>query len=106
RVKTTSMAPQSKSQFLNEVYSHLKKRYKPKPDKGAGRLTVLEAVVYASCHEGTTREQANQALSRFKDGFFDWNEVRVSTIDEIQGVLAGLPDPEPRAQRIRRFLRQ
>src|SRR5262249_23721190 len=67
---------------------------------------VLEAVVYAVCHEGTTREQANQALSRFKDGFFDWNEVRVSTIEEIQGGLAGLPDPEPRAQRIRRFLRQ
>jgi endonuclease-3 len=100
------MAAQSKAQFLNDVYAHLKKRYKPKPDKAGARLPVLEAVVYAICHEGTTREQANQALSRFKDGFFDWNEVRVSTIDEIQGVLAGLPDPEPRAQKIRRFLRQ
>jgi endonuclease-3 len=100
------MAAQSKAQFLNDVHAHLRKRYKPKPDKAGARLSVLEAVVYAVCHEGTTREQANQALSRFKDGFFDWNEVRVSTIEEIQGVLAGLPDPEPRAQRIRRFLRQ
>jgi endonuclease-3 len=66
----------------------------------------LEADVYGICHEGTTREQANQALSRFKDEFFDWNEVRVSSLREIQGVLAGLPDTEDRARRIRRFLQQ
>jgi endonuclease-3 len=100
------MATPSKAQFLNEVHTLLKKRYKPKPDKDAGRLTVLEAVVYGICHQGSTREQANQALSRFKDDFFDWNEVRVSSLDEIQGTLAGLPDPEGRAMQIRRFLRQ
>jgi endonuclease-3 len=63
-------------------------------------------VVYGVCHEDTTREQANQALSRFKDQFFDWNEVRVSPIAEIQETLADIPDPQGRAQRIRRFLRQ
>jgi endonuclease III len=98
------MAQPSKAQFLNDVYTLLKKRYKLGPR--AERLSILEAVVYGICHEGTTREQANQALSRFKDGFFDWNEVRVSSLEEIQGVLAGLPDPEGRAFRIRRFLRQ
>jgi endonuclease-3 len=99
------MAAPSKAQFLNEIHTLLKKRYKPKPERNT-RLTVLEAVVYGVCHEGSTREQANQALSRFKDGFFDWNEVRVSTVEEVQGALAGLPDPEPRAQRVRKFLRQ
>jgi endonuclease III len=98
------MASTSKAQYLNEIHTLLKKRFKLEPR--TTRLTVLEAVVYGICHEGTTREQANQALSRFKDGFFDWNEVRVSSLVEIQGVLAGLPDPEERAQRIRRFLRQ
>ena len=100
------MATQSKSQLLNDVHTLLKRRYKPKPDRSAGRLSVLEAVVYGICHEDTTREQANQALSRFKDEFFDWNEVRVSPIAEIQETLADIPDPEGRAQRIRRFLRQ
>src|SRR5690606_29392947 len=33
-------------------------------------------------------------------------EVRVSSIREIQGVLAGVPDAEERAERIRKFLRQ
>src|SRR3954469_25986883 len=103
---TTLMATQSKAQLLNEVHTLLKKRYKPKADRAGSRFSVLEAVIYGLCHEGTTREQANQALSRFKDDFFDWNEVRVSTIEEIQGALAGLSDTEGRAQRIRRFLRQ
>jgi len=98
------MAAPSKAQLLTDVHTLLKRRYKlgPRP----ARMTVLEAVVYGICHEDTTREQANQALSRFKDEFFDWNEVRVSSVREIQGVLAGLPDAEERARRIRRFLRQ
>ena len=98
------MAASSKAQFLTEVQTLLKKRYKlePSPD----RLPILEAVIYGICHEGVTREQANQAISRFKDDFFDWNEVRVSSIEEIQGALAGLPDAESRAHRVRRFLRQ
>src|SRR4051795_10583551 len=100
------MATQSKTQLLTEVHTLLKKRYKPKSDRNNGRLSVLEAVVYGICHEDSTREQANQALSRFKDGFFDWNEVRVSSLEEIQGVLTGMPDVEGRAFRIRRFLRQ
>jgi endonuclease-3 len=103
---TKPMAMQSKARFLNDVHALLKKWYKPRAEGATTRLTVLEATVYAICHEGTTREQANQALSRFKDEFFDWNEVRVSSLDEIQGVLAGLSDAEGRAARIRRFLRQ
>ncbi|HWE35840.1 MAG TPA: endonuclease [Isosphaeraceae bacterium] len=98
------MAATSKTQLLNDVYTTLRKRYKPGP--APERLSVLEAVISGICHEGTTREQANQAISRFKDDFFDWNEVRVSSIEEIQAALAGVPDPEDRAHRLRRFLRQ
>ena len=102
----TTMATQSKTQFLTNIHTLLKRRYKPKADRNASRLSVLKAVVYGICHEDTTREQANQALSRFKDEFFDWNEIRVSSVEEIQETLAGIPEPETRAQRIRRFLRQ
>ena len=98
------MATTSKAQFLTEVHALLKKRYKVEPS--AEKLSILESVVYGICHEDSTREQANQALSRFKDDFFDWNEVRVSTLEEIEGVLAGMPEKDTRAFRIRRFLRQ
>jgi endonuclease-3 len=98
------MAAPSKTQLLADVQTLLRKRYEPGP--AADRMSVLEAVVFGICHDSITREQANQALSRFKDEFFDWNEVRVSSIREIQSTLAGQPDPGPRAQAIRRFLRQ
>jgi endonuclease III len=100
------MATQSKTQLLTNIHTLLKRRYKPKAEPNASRLSVLKAVVYGICHEDTTREQANQALSRFEDEFYDWNELRVSSVEEIQESLAGIPDPDGRAQRIRRFLRQ
>ena len=100
------MATQSKAQLLTDVHALLKKRYKHKPDPNPTRLSVLKAVIYGICHEDTTREQANQAISRFNDEFFDWNEIRVSSFEEIGETLAGIPETEPRAQKIRRFLRQ
>jgi endonuclease-3 len=98
------MATPSKTQFVTEVQALLKKRYKIGPS--LEKLTILEAVVYGIIHEDSTRGLANEALARFKDGFFDWNEVRVSSLEEIQGVLAGMSDVEGRAFRVRRFLRQ
>lgn len=98
------MAASSKAQFLTDIQNTLAKRYALGPR--TGRMSVLEAVIYGICHEGTTREQANQVMSRFKDQFFDWNEIRVSSVKEIQEALAGLPDPEGKAQKLRRFLRQ
>jgi endonuclease-3 len=100
------MATQSKTQLLTNVYTLLKRHYKPKADRNAPRLSVLRATVYGICHEDTTREHANQALSRFNDEFFDWNEIRVSSVEEIQENLAGIPEPEQKARTIRRFLRQ
>lgn len=98
------MAAPSKSQLLDKIQPLLAKRYKPGPREG--KMSVLEAVLFGICHEGTTREQANQAMDRFRSSFFDWNELRVSSVGEIQATLNGLPHPEQKAQRIRRFLRQ
>jgi len=100
------MATQSKTQYLADLQTYLKGRYKAKAEPPAGRLSVIEAVVFGICHEDATREQANQALSRFKDQFFNWNEVRVSPLVEIEETLAGIPDAAARAHRIRKFLRQ
>lgn len=98
------MAASSKAQLLNEIQTLLAKRYAL--ESRPGKLSVLEAIIYAICHEGATREQANQAMSRLADQFFDWNEIRVSGVQEIEDTLAGLPDPGSKAKRLRKFLRQ
>ncbi len=98
------MATTSKAQFLTEVQTLLKSRYKLEP--GPEKLSVLESVIYGICHEDATRALAIHALKQFKDGFFDWNEVRVSSLEEIQGVLKEFDQAEGKAFRVRRFLRQ
>ena len=57
------MATQSKAKFLTDVYTLLKRRYKPKPDRGGVRLSILKAVVYGICHEATSREQADALIA-------------------------------------------
>jgi endonuclease-3 len=86
------------------VQSALKKHYKTEPN--TTKLNVLEAVVRAICHENATMAQADQAFARFKSDFFDWNEVRVSSIEDLKAVFQGMSDDEGRAMRLRRFLRQ
>ena len=100
------MATTSKAQFLTEVQTLLKGQYHLEP--GPEKLSILEAVVYGICHENTTRALAASALAAFKANFFDWNEARVSSLEEIQGLLArlNLDHPEARAFQVRRFLRQ
>lgn len=67
---------------------------------------VLEQLLYAVCREGATRARADQAFAALHRAFFDWNEVRVSSVREVQEVLAGLPDPENRALRLLTLLQE
>ncbi len=98
------MAITSKTQLLTDIQTALKKHYNISPP--SEKLSVIEAVIYGICREGTTRHAAEKVISDFKSEFFDWNEVRVSTIEELQVVFKHFPDSEARANRLRRFLRQ
>ena len=67
---------------------------------------VLEQFLYGVCREGATREQADLAYRSLCEHFFDWNEVRVSSVREVEEALADLPAAEQRAERIISFLQQ
>ena len=69
-------------------------------------LPVLEQFIYGLCRENATREQADSAFENLKDRFFDWNEIRVSSNRELEEVMEGLSDTEPRAQRLISFLQE
>ena len=68
------------------------------------QLPVLETMIFATCLEDATFEAAQAAFDRLTGDFFDWNEVRVSTISELEPVFDGLPEPALRAHRIRGIL--
>ncbi|MFO0848938.1 MAG: hypothetical protein U0871_10360 [Gemmataceae bacterium] len=96
----------NKQQILNSAVGLLKKKFPtpPEPDK----RPVLEEVVYAICRDGVPTADADAAFARIKSDFFDWNEVRVSTVQEVADKLAdaGLPAAGDRAKRITDFLQE
>ncbi len=92
----------NKQRVLTHLFTALKKRA-PGP---AEERSVLEQLLYAVCRQGATREQADQAFRTLRERFFDWNEVRVSSVREIEEVFADMPDAEARAQRLISLLQE
>jgi endonuclease III len=84
------------------LYKSLKKHYKPIPEPG--ERTVLEHLVYACCLEDARYEQADEAFAKLQQAYFDWNEVRVTTVIELGEALGSLPNPTQAGHRIKRCL--
>lgn len=94
-------APSRTSQF-SKLHKVLKKHYKPvEPDP---ERPVLEHLLLACCLENAHHPAAEEALAALVHTFFDWNEIRVSTIRELAEVMAALPDPPAAASRVKRVL--
>src|SRR5262245_43138360 len=88
-----------KQEVCRKVTSMLKKAYAATPPKQD--LPVLETLLYAVCLENSAPDQAGVVYARLLNAFHDLNEVRVSSISELQPTFADLSDPEWRAARVK-----
>lgn len=88
--------------LLTKVHKVLKKHYKPVAPSADRPL--MEQLLFACCLENTHYERAEQAFAALSEAFFDWNEVRVSTVKELADALQLLPDPMTAAGNLRRLL--
>lgn len=95
------MATPNRMAILTKMHKVLKKHYKPAaiPDR-----PVLEHLLYACCLENAPYEAADKAFAAVSTGFFDWNEVRVSTVKELAEVMNMLPAPQEAAARLKKSL--
>ena len=66
--------------------------------------SVLEHMIYACCLEDAKYDDADEAFHRLQESFFDWNEIRVTTISELCESLQNLPDASVAAMRIKKNL--
>jgi endonuclease III len=96
------MSTANRATLFVKLHKVLKKHYKPVPIN-ADRL-VMEHLLFACCLEDARYEAAEEAFAALKHTFFDWNEVRVTSITELSEVMACLPDPRAAANRIKRVL--
>ena len=84
--------------LLKKLFPIIKKQYKLLIPKG--NKPVLETMLYAICLEDSTVEEADQSFKKLFEEFPDLNEVRVSTIGEIERAFLGQTSSEWRAFRV------
>ena len=85
--------------LIGKLQTALKKFYQPLPTQPTRPL--LEHVLYASLLEDAPADLADEGMAKCEQEFFDWNEVRVTTITELSQVLENLPDPQKAARRLK-----
>ncbi len=95
------MSTSNRAAKLTKTHKVLKKHYKVYP---VADRPVLEHLLYACCLEVAPREVADESFAKLQQTYYDWNEVRVTTVSELSEILTGLPKPSEAASRLKRTL--
>src|SRR5688500_7729898 len=96
------MASKNRAALITKVLKVVKKHYKPiAPPK---ERSLLEHLLFACCLQNSLHDPAEKVFHTLSTDYFDWNEVRVSTIRELTEVLKPLNDPAESATRLKRVL--
>ena len=93
------MSANKRAALIGKLHTALKKHYTVPPAQPARPL--LEHVLYASLLQDAPTELADEGMAKCEQDFFDWNEVRVTTVTELAQVLSRLPEPMKAAQRLK-----
>lgn len=96
------MAPTNRAAILLKLHKVLKKHYKPV--EPVRQRTVMENLLYACCLEDAKYEAADECFARLQESYFDWNEVRVTTIRELGEVFRGIPNATANASNLKHVL--
>lgn len=96
------MATPNRAALLTKLHKVLKKHYKAVGEPV--ERTLLDHLLYACCLENSSQDSADEAFARLQQRFFDWNEVRVSTLAELAGAMTGLENPQRQAGNLKRVL--
>lgn len=96
------MSAVSRTEQITKLFSILEKHYEPvavNVDR-----PVLETLLFACCLEDAHHAAAEEAFAAVVHTFFDWNEVRVTSIAELSETLSRLPNPRAASNRLKRIL--
>jgi endonuclease III len=96
------MAAKNRAALINKVLKVVKKHYKPATlpkDR-----SLLQHLIYACLLENSLQDAAEKTFQSLSTDYFDWNEVRVSTVKELADVCKPLNDPSESATRLKRVL--
>ena len=96
------MATPNRAALIGRTLKVLRKHYKPVPP--VKDRSLLEHLLFACLLEDSPHEVAEQVFTALKRDYFDWNEVRVSTIRELSEVLKPLVNASAAGGRLKQTL--
>jgi hypothetical protein len=96
------MSTPNRAAILTKAHKVLKRVYKHTPLKGEQPL--MESLLFACCLENAHYDAAQKAYADVQAAFFDWNEIRVSTVKELAEAMDNLPQPLEAAARLKGVL--
>ena len=96
------MASSNRSALISKLYKVLKQHYKPMAP--TAERPLLEFMLFACCLENAHYDKAEKTYQSLVTSFFDWNEVRVSTVNELSETMKDLPDPATAASNLKCIL--
>lgn len=96
------MASKNRAAQITKVLKVVKKHFKPATL--AKDRSLLEHLIYACLVENSLYDAAERVFQSLNNDYFDWNEVRVSTVKELAEAAKGLNDPQEAATRLKRIL--
>ncbi len=95
------MSVSNRANTITNLHKVLSKHFKPVP---AVERSLLELLLYACFLEDSKPEVADECFARMQESFFDWNEVRVTTVRELTELMRGLVDPARTATQLKQTL--
>ena len=96
------MATPNRAALISKTHKALKQHFETVlPD---AKRPLLEQLLFACCLENAHYEAAEKVFARLGHNFFDWNEVRVSTVAELAEAMKELPEPTVAASNVKKLL--
>ncbi len=96
------MATPNRAAIITKTHRVLKQHFETvQPD---AKRPLLEQLLFACCLENAHYEAAEKVYARLGHNFFDWNEVRVSTVTELAEAMKELPEPTVAASNLKKLL--
>lgn len=92
------MSGENRTAIIAKLVKVAKKHY-PVVSPPANR-SVLDNLLYACLLENSSFQAADEAFARLEQ-YSDWNEVRVTTTQELCELAAGLSDPQVAVERLK-----
>ena len=96
------MSAKQRADLITKLYKYVKKNYQVVAPP-SNRL-VMEHLIYGCCLENSTFEAADDAFAKLQENYFDWNEIRVTTVAELAEVTKGLTVPTESATGVKKTL--